>query len=182
MRVYSLITGQFQPLVAQLPQGGEVRCSPDGACLIAFVGKRTGPESKVVVMDEDNNTQIPDEDVTISDEQSSSDNKQPDSGMQPLPGMDENDIGYMSAHVYFVKNLSVVSKVVQFPGIEGNVQSIKLSALGGRQIHLLYINGSQFFSSKILKISVEKNVRNNSAFLLVFATSIVYINFAFTII
>ncbi|RUS20076.1 hypothetical protein BC937DRAFT_86413 [Endogone sp. FLAS-F59071] len=76
MRVYSLVTGQFQPLVAELPHKSEVR---------------------------------------------------------------------------------VASKVVQLPGIGGDARTIKLSALAGRQIHLLYLGDSQYIASKILRITAEKN-------------------------
>ncbi|RUS18258.1 hypothetical protein BC937DRAFT_88981 [Endogone sp. FLAS-F59071] len=156
MRVYSLVTGQFQPLVAELPHNSEVRCSPDGACLIAFVGKRDGPEDMEGIVEEEKEDDDKDEDVRSLGNSI----EMLDVDLLPFNAIKkdkEGDLGHIEAHVYFVKNLSVASKVVQLPGIGGDARTIKLSALAGRQIHLLYLSDSQYIASKILRITVEKN-------------------------
>ncbi|RUP36199.1 hypothetical protein BC936DRAFT_138481 [Jimgerdemannia flammicorona] len=47
VRVYSLVTEQFQPADGKFPRNSEVRCSPDGTCLIAFAGKPNDSEDEM---------------------------------------------------------------------------------------------------------------------------------------
>ncbi|RUS29883.1 hypothetical protein BC938DRAFT_480113 [Jimgerdemannia flammicorona] len=157
VRVYSLITGQFQPADGKFPPNGEVRCSPDGTCLIAFVGKENycsldtegvSPESTPSNQQHDDDDNDDDDRIFISQSTTTlaSANKA------------DSDTGDVDAHVYFVKDLKAASKVLTLNGI-GNIGAIKITALRGLQPHLLYVKTShKYFASKILKITVERDL------------------------
>lgn len=186
VRIYSLISGQFQPADGEFPRHSEIRCSPDGTCLIAFVRQSAEPYSGVTENIEessraDDNTDIARKDFSENTEAIFFENQHPITVAKSLVENQFNisnelsvdvDLTKISAaltpkqtadsklnvHVFLLNNLRVASKVVQIPTL-GNPIAIQLSFLAGRQIHLLYIPSSyEYFASIILKITIERNV------------------------
>lgn len=136
VRVFSLIRGAFLPSYGEFPPNCEVRCSPDGACLIAFTGQ------------DGHRNYLKDTAMDLTSARPSAVHKE------------ENVEGHCDAHVYFLSNLRVARKIVRL-SLTGSIQKIRLSLLAGLQSHLLYINSSnEHWSSVILKITTERNVSN----------------------
>lgn len=130
VRIFDLIRNSFLPSIGEFPPHCEVRCSPDSACLIAFVKQN---DQKDAVMELKHATSLTEENVG----------------------------GDWIAHVYFLSNFKVASKIEPLY-LKGSIRKVKLSILARHQIHLLYITSSnEHWSSMILKITSEKNVSGN---------------------
>ncbi|RUS16707.1 hypothetical protein BC937DRAFT_90891, partial [Endogone sp. FLAS-F59071] len=175
VRIYSLISGQFQPADGEFPKRSEIRCSPDGTCLIAFVRQSAESDSGVTkniaessgADKQEDNMDIASKDFSESTEAISFEDQFKFSNelsvdvdctkTSAVVTPKQTGDSKLNAHVFFLKNLKVASKVVQILAL-GNPNSIELSFLAGRQIHFLYITSSyEYFASKILKITVERN-------------------------
>ncbi|GBB87958.1 hypothetical protein RclHR1_14460001 [Rhizophagus clarus] len=153
-RIYNLVNGQFQAGVSQFPpESAAILCTPDGACIVAFV-----KEPSLSVNEYKNHT------VDLILERKSKNFENEDYN----PCLENNEISdnnssqsqneIVKAHIYFCTEFGKpASKVIDMPTNMQSLEFYQFSILHKRQIHLTTLDikhGS--FRSVIVKITHEK--------------------------